>query len=190
MASSVKYSWRLKKYAKFLYEDDWNEYDEEAETMDVPCKGTWRLCSGESMDLILSYLESDHFLLSRGDIILESFSLINSKSWIKGVAKEDSLLLTCQLKEGNVRRFRIQFDAIDGKDGTENRKQCTAILEKHFPISDYACDNGDMRQSEVSKLDGSIFDKLKLRKGYSVEISDENLKEIVTLCMTDSSFPT
>ncbi|KAF8793209.1 Meiotic recombination protein REC114 like protein [Argiope bruennichi] len=101
MAASVKCKWLLKRCAKFLFEQDLNNpenQDEEIEDLDVSCKGAWKLYDGEHNYLVLSYLESDHFLLTKKDIILESFSLPCSKSCLKGVAKADTLLMSCMLQ--------------------------------------------------------------------------------------------
>ncbi|CAL1300130.1 unnamed protein product, partial [Larinioides sclopetarius] len=70
---ALKSKWILKKCAKFLFEQDLNNpenQDEETEGLDVSCKGAWKLYTGEHNDLVLSYLESDHFLLTKKDVVL------------------------------------------------------------------------------------------------------------------------
>ncbi|GFU46058.1 uncharacterized protein NPIL_27771 [Nephila pilipes] len=149
-----------------------------------------QLYPGENQDLILSYLESDHFLLTKKDVILESFSLPCSKSYLKGVTKADNLLLSYVLQDGSIRQFRIQFDAQDGMDGIAKRKQCTDMLKKYIKITDYDDEvRGISKGNAIANIDEFLLDKMLCRKGYSVNISKGNLKEILTLCLTDNTFP-
>ncbi|CAL1284751.1 unnamed protein product, partial [Larinioides sclopetarius] len=190
---ALKSKWILKKCAKFLFEQDLNNpenQDEETEGLDVSCKGAWKLYTGEHNDLVLSYLESDHFLLTKKDVVLESFSLPCSKSCLKGVAKADTLLMSCILQDGNTRQFRIQFDAQDGRDGIVQRKECTRILRKFIKILDYDDDEIDeSKKKKLASIDEFVLNKMQCRKGYSVHVPRENLKQVLILCLTDNTFP-
>ncbi|GIY91681.1 hypothetical protein CEXT_655271 [Caerostris extrusa] len=56
----------------------------------------------------------------------------------KGVAKADTLLMSCTLQEWNKRQFQIQFAEQDGVDGTAKRKECTNMLKKFIHVVDYS----------------------------------------------------
>ncbi|GFY59767.1 uncharacterized protein TNIN_236961 [Trichonephila inaurata madagascariensis] len=192
MAASIKCKFILKKCARFLFGEElksFGEQNEETEILDESCKGLWKLYPGENNDLILSYLESDHLLLTKKNIILESFSLPCSKSCLKGVAKADNLLVSCALQDGNIRQFRMQFDAQDGIDSIAKRKQCTDMLKKYIKIIDYDETSETSKENKISNIDEFLLDKMLCRKGYSVSLSKENLKQILTLCLTDNTFP-
>eukprot|EP00731_Ephydatia_muelleri_P010875 Em0005g1461a len=62
------------------------------------------------MKMQLSLLESDHFVVSCGAKIHESFSLWETKKWFKAVMKGDSVLFICRFGDEN-RRFRVKFSA-------------------------------------------------------------------------------
>uniref|UniRef100_A0A2L2YWD8 Meiotic recombination protein REC114-like protein n=1 Tax=Parasteatoda tepidariorum TaxID=114398 RepID=A0A2L2YWD8_PARTP len=191
MAACPKFTWPLKKYAKFLKNDEMKNFqdqDEETETMAVACNGGWKLYSGEKGDLFLSYLASDHLILTKQDVIMESFSLPCCKACLKGAARSDSILMLCKLQDGTVRRFRIQFDDHDNKKGSENRKQCTTLMKKFIRIDDYD-DDDDSERQETVEINYALFDKMILRKSYAIDVPRENMQEILTLCMTDITFP-
>ncbi|GIY49233.1 uncharacterized protein CDAR_523941 [Caerostris darwini] len=145
----------LKKCAKFVYlgeTDNSEDFNEEREALDVSCKGEWKLYPGENNDLILYYLESDHFLLTKKNVILESFSLPCSKSYLKGVAKADTLLMSCTLQEGKKRQFRVQFAEQDGEDGTAKRKECTNMLKKFIHVVDYSSEGEGSEPKKITDV--------------------------------------
>ncbi|XP_054718720.1 meiotic recombination protein REC114-like [Uloborus diversus] len=191
--ASVKHRYLLKKYAKFLQDHDLKDIEDETDdgANAVHCRGEWKLYYGDKNDLILYYLESDHFLLTEKDTILESFSVINSKSWLKGIAKEDIILISCKLQDDCVRRFQIQFQNDNDKSGTECRREFTKLVKTHFYIidRDQESEEEESKFNEIVEINGKILDNIELRKGYSTAIDNENLKDVITLCLTDNTFP-
>lgn len=45
MAASAKHQWHLAKYAKYVFSDDREFFEEDdGETLEVPYKGRWKVC--------------------------------------------------------------------------------------------------------------------------------------------------
>ncbi|XP_044133045.1 meiotic recombination protein REC114 [Bufo gargarizans] len=88
--------------------------------------------SNEESGLItLTILTTGHFFISQGHVLLEGFSLISAKSWLKVGKKLDWLLFGSKIKLNKVRMFRVQFDG-DSKDkAQENCDNCFQRLQ-HF----------------------------------------------------------
>ncbi|XP_066919279.1 meiotic recombination protein REC114-like [Clytia hemisphaerica] len=104
--------WKLEKYGRFVQSNNQN-------TQGI--QGKWQLYSStEDAPLCISLKRPLNLILQHGKEVLESFSLIKSKEWLKVINKTDSVLFLCK-KEDKVRRFRIKF--------TDGVQQCNAFID-------------------------------------------------------------
>ncbi|XP_075713860.1 meiotic recombination protein REC114 isoform X2 [Rhinoderma darwinii] len=90
--------------------------------------------SNEESGLItLTILTTGHFFISQGHTLLEGFSLISVKSWLKIGKKLDWLLFGSKTKD-EFRVFRVQFDGDSKEKAQENCDSCYQKL--HYFLCD------------------------------------------------------
>ncbi|KAF6132536.1 REC114 meiotic recombination protein [Phyllostomus discolor] len=96
---------------------------------------TWKVfdSSEESGYLILTIVISGHFFISQGQTLLEGFSLIGSKNWLKIVRRMDCLLFGTTIKDKS-RMFRVQFGGESKQQALERCDSCVRSLAQYVTI--------------------------------------------------------
>ncbi|XP_007478185.1 meiotic recombination protein REC114 [Monodelphis domestica] len=126
--------WSLKHYGRFL-PNSTDRFGVEAEAEAGSDSSSWKVF--ESNDkygaLVLTIVVSGHFFISQGQTLLEGFSLIDGKKWLKIVRQVDSLLFGSILKEKS-RMFRVQFGGNSEEQALENCFACVQKLEQYITI--------------------------------------------------------
>ncbi|KFV81726.1 Meiotic recombination protein REC114-like, partial [Struthio camelus australis] len=87
----------------------------------------------ESGHLILTIVVSSHFFISQGRAVLEGFSLIDSRKWLKIVRRADCLLFGAESKN-ECRMFRIQFGGDSKEQMLEHCCNCVRKLAEYVPV--------------------------------------------------------
>ncbi|XP_053512787.1 meiotic recombination protein REC114 isoform X2 [Artibeus jamaicensis] len=96
---------------------------------------TWKVFDSneESGHLILTIVISGHFFISQGQTLLEGFSLIGSKNWLKIVRRMDCLLFGTTIKDKS-RMFRVQFGGETRQQALEHCDSCVRSLAQYVTI--------------------------------------------------------
>ncbi|XP_076979962.1 meiotic recombination protein REC114 isoform X1 [Tamandua tetradactyla] len=126
--------WSLQRYGRFM----------PSGAGEVPVPGleagtasspTWKVfdSSEESGYLVLTIVISGHFFISQGQTLLEGFSLINSKSWLKIVRRMDCLLFGTTIKNKS-RMFRVQFHGESKEQALEHCCSCVQNLAQYITV--------------------------------------------------------
>ncbi|XP_054930021.1 uncharacterized protein [Dermacentor andersoni] len=109
---------------------------------------------------------------------MECVFLLNSKDWVRGVMKGDSILLLSRFHGNNERRFRVEFDRFADKTGVEQCQLCTDLLSQYFPFHE----RSEIAATRNTGINSTDFFKQQFE-------SPEVLREIVKSCLQDPSFP-
>ncbi|XP_004421843.1 PREDICTED: meiotic recombination protein REC114 [Ceratotherium simum simum] len=96
---------------------------------------TWKVfqSSEESGYLVLTIVISGHFFISQGQTLLEGFSLIGSKNWLKIVRRMDCLLFGTTIKNKS-RMFRVQFSGGSKEQALEHCCSCVQNLAQYITV--------------------------------------------------------
>nr|KAF6388608.1 REC114 meiotic recombination protein [Myotis myotis] len=96
---------------------------------------TWKVFDSneESGYLILTIVISGHFFISQGQTLLEGFSLIGSKNWLKIVRRMDCLLFGTTIKNKS-RMFRVQFSGESKQQALEHCGSCVQSLTQYITV--------------------------------------------------------
>ncbi|XP_024413286.2 meiotic recombination protein REC114 isoform X1 [Desmodus rotundus] len=96
---------------------------------------TWKVFDSneESGYLILTIVISGHFFISQGQTLLEGFSLIGSKNWLKIVRRMDCLLFGTTIKDKS-RMFRVQFRGESKQQALERCDSCVRSLARYVAV--------------------------------------------------------
>ncbi|XP_054420748.1 meiotic recombination protein REC114 isoform X1 [Pteronotus mesoamericanus] len=96
---------------------------------------TWKVfdSSEESGYLLLTIVISGHFFISQGQTLLEGFSLIGSKNWLKIVRRMDCLLFGTTIKDKS-RMFRVQFSGESKQQALEHCDSCVQSLAQYVTV--------------------------------------------------------
>ncbi|KAI4582906.1 hypothetical protein MJG53_008119 [Ovis ammon polii x Ovis aries] len=89
--------------------------------------------SEESGHLVLTIVISGHFFISQGQTLLEGFSLIGSKNWLKIVRRMDCLLFGTTIKNKS-RMFRVQFSGSSREQALEHCYSCVQNLAQYITV--------------------------------------------------------
>uniref|UniRef100_A0A8B9YCP2 REC114 meiotic recombination protein n=1 Tax=Bos mutus grunniens TaxID=30521 RepID=A0A8B9YCP2_BOSMU len=89
--------------------------------------------SEESGHLVLTIVISGHFFISQGQTLLEGFSLIGSKNWLKIVRRMDCLLFGTTIKNKS-RMFRVQFSGGSREQALEHCYSCVQNLAQYITV--------------------------------------------------------
>ncbi|XP_066886717.1 meiotic recombination protein REC114 [Kogia breviceps] len=89
--------------------------------------------SEESGHLVLTIVISGHFFISQGQTLLEGFSLIGSKNWLKIVRRMDCLLFGTTIKNKS-RMFRVQFSGGSKEQALEHCCSCVQNLAQYITV--------------------------------------------------------
>ncbi|XP_054572687.1 meiotic recombination protein REC114 isoform X1 [Eptesicus fuscus] len=104
---------------------------------------TWKVFDSneESGYLVLTIVISGHFFISQGQTLLEGFSLIGSKNWLKIVRRMDCLLFGTTIKNKS-RMFRVQFSGESKQQALEHCSSCVQSLAQYIAVQ---VPDGDLR---------------------------------------------
>nr|KAF6502280.1 REC114 meiotic recombination protein [Molossus molossus] len=96
---------------------------------------TWKVfySNEESGYLVLTIVISGHFFISQGQTLLEGFSLIGSKNWLKIVKRMDCLLFGTTIKNKS-RMFRVQFSGESKQQALERCGSCVQRLAQYVTV--------------------------------------------------------
>ncbi|XP_006866570.1 PREDICTED: meiotic recombination protein REC114-like [Chrysochloris asiatica] len=126
--------WPLQRYGRFM----------PSGTGDSPMPGleagktaspTWKVFDSneESGYLVLTLVVSGHLFISQGQTLLEGFSLISSKNWLKIVRRMDCLLFGTTIKSKS-RMFRVQFSGESKEQALERCCNCVQSLAQYITV--------------------------------------------------------
>ncbi|KAM6202434.1 meiotic recombination protein REC114 [Rhynchocyon petersi] len=126
--------WPLQRYGRFmpLGTGEPPEHGLEAGTASSP---TWKVFDSneESGPLVLIIVISGHLFISQGQTLLEGFSLIDSKNWLKIVRRMDCLLFGITIKNRS-RMFRVQFSGESKQQALEHCCSCVQKLTQYITV--------------------------------------------------------
>ncbi|XP_004712081.1 meiotic recombination protein REC114 [Echinops telfairi] len=89
--------------------------------------------SEESGYLVLTIVVSGHLFISQGQTLLEGFSLIDSKNWLKVVRRVDCLLFGTTIKSKS-RMFRVQFSGESKEQALARCCSCVQSLAQYITV--------------------------------------------------------
>ncbi|XP_077559891.1 meiotic recombination protein REC114-like [Haemaphysalis longicornis] len=161
----------LRRYATYIAEarDD---------TASDRADGTWKeLASTDGNPFVMYVTDTDMLLVNQGADNHECVLLLNSKDWVRGFLKGDSILVVSRFHGDNERRFRVEFDSFADKSGNEQCNLCKDLLSQYFPFQD--------RDEIISKRTN-----FKASEFFNQEFqSPEVLQQAIKACLQDPSFP-
>ncbi|XP_072665647.1 meiotic recombination protein REC114 isoform X2 [Canis lupus baileyi] len=134
--------WPLQRYGRFmpLGTGEPAATGQDAGTASAPA---WKVFDSneESGYLVLTIVISGHFFISQGQTLLEGFSLIGSKNWLKIVRRMDCLLFGTTIKNKS-RMFRVQFSGVSREQALERCCSCVQKLAQYVTVQvpDGACE--------------------------------------------------
>ncbi|XP_021092620.1 meiotic recombination protein REC114 isoform X3 [Heterocephalus glaber] len=126
--------WPLQRYGRFMLSEA-RELSESGPKAGAVPSPTWKVfdSSEESGYLVLTIVISGHFFISQGQTLLEGFSLIGSKNWLKIVRRMDCLLFGATIKNKS-RMFRIQFGGESKEQALEHCCSCVQSLARYTTV--------------------------------------------------------
>ncbi|XP_031201768.1 meiotic recombination protein REC114 isoform X1 [Mastomys coucha] len=128
--------WPLKRYGRFMLLDNGESPGPSSEAA-AGHSPTWKVfeSSEESGCLVLTIVVSGHFFISQGQTLLEGFSLIGSKNWLKIVRRVDCLLFGTTIKNKS-RMFRVQFSGESKEEALERCCGCVQTLAQYISVQE------------------------------------------------------
>ncbi|KAM5291729.1 meiotic recombination protein REC114 [Ctenodactylus gundi] len=126
--------WPLQRYGRFILSGT-KEQPEPGSEAGTVSSTTWKVfdSSEESGYLVLTIVISGHFFISQGQTLLEGFSLIGGKNWLKIVRRMDCLLFRTAIKNKS-RMFRVQFSGDSKGQALEHCSSCVQTLAKYVTV--------------------------------------------------------
>ncbi|XP_070286787.1 meiotic recombination protein REC114 isoform X2 [Myotis yumanensis] len=126
--------WPLQRYGRFMPLGTGEPSGAGLEA-GVASSPTWKVFDSneESGYLILTIVISGHFFISQGQTLLEGFSLIGSKNWLKIVRRMDCLLFGTTIKTKS-RMFRVQFSGESKQQALEHCSSCVQSLAQYITV--------------------------------------------------------
>lgn len=180
-------TWRLERYAKQVKE--------------------WTHAMGTPSDPITLSILNDHkMVIAQGNSkILESLTLWESATWMKGVRKGSAILLMIKSPLSDaIRKVRFKFLVDGGLSAEEQAIECATCLSAYFKFErEYTKKSfSEFRQqplqsankklllSDVSKMmvNGDISEILGELYSKTV-FPKEQIRHMLTLCLADPHFP-
>ncbi|XP_066559008.1 meiotic recombination protein REC114 isoform X1 [Amia ocellicauda] len=127
--TSTKFRWTLKRYGRFV-----------PMVKESAKNSSWKVfdSSGSEEQLLLTIVQSGHFLISQGPQLLEGFSLLNAPTFLKVVRKSDILLFSLKLKSES-RMFRVQFEGGCREEALEHCWSAALRLQHYLPVRTQDC---------------------------------------------------
>ncbi|XP_055984711.1 meiotic recombination protein REC114 [Sorex fumeus] len=129
--------WPLQRYGRFMLPSAGERSGLDTEEAGAASAPTWKVfdSSEESGYLVLTIVISGHFFISQGKTLLEGFSLIGSKSWLKIVRRRDCLLFGTTIQNKS-RMFRVQFGGETGQQALEHCCSCVKRLAQYTAVQE------------------------------------------------------
>ncbi|PNJ43107.1 meiotic recombination protein REC114 isoform X1 [Pongo pygmaeus] len=126
--------WPLQRYARCIPSNTRDPPGPCLEAGTAPCP-TWKVFDSneESGYLLLTIVISGHFFIFQGQTLLEGFSLIGSKDWLKIVRRVDCLLFGTTIKDKS-RLFRVQFSGESKEQALEHCCSCVQKLAQYITV--------------------------------------------------------
>ncbi|XP_054572688.1 meiotic recombination protein REC114 isoform X2 [Eptesicus fuscus] len=163
---------------------------------------TWKVFDSneESGYLVLTIVISGHFFISQGQTLLEGFSLIGSKNWLKIVRRMDCLLFGTTIKNKS-RMFRVQFSGESKQQALEHCSSCVQSLAQYIAVQ---VPDGDLRDPglraggsggegcvpTIPRQLGSLLASEELRAVHKQSAWDAaELGSFLRSCLMDQNFP-
>ncbi|XP_032100666.1 meiotic recombination protein REC114 [Sapajus apella] len=127
LAGGEATEWPLQRYARCIRSNNRDPPGPRLEAGTAPSP-TWKVFDSneESGHLVLTIVISGHFFIFQGQTLLEGFSLIGSKDWLKIVRRVDCLLFGTTIKDKS-RLFRVQFS---GESKEQALGHCCSCVQK------------------------------------------------------------
>ncbi|XP_005393649.1 PREDICTED: meiotic recombination protein REC114 isoform X2 [Chinchilla lanigera] len=195
--------WPLQRYGRFMLSGTGELSGSGPEAGAAPSP-TWKVFDSneESGYLVLTIVISGHFFISQGQTLLEGFSLIGSKNWLKIVRRVDCLLFGSTIKNKS-RMFRVQFAGESKEQALEHCCSCVQSLAQYITVEVpdsmaqlspgllWAGDRqGRDGEQSVALQPGSILASEELPFAYAQSAwSVEELGPFLRLCLMDQNFP-
>ncbi|XP_029808414.1 meiotic recombination protein REC114 [Suricata suricatta] len=128
--------WPLQRYGRFMPSGT-GEPPGPGQDTGTASSLTWKVfdSSEESGYLVLTIVISGHFFISQGPTLLEGFSLIGSKKWLKIVRRMDCLLFGTTIKNKS-RMFRVQFSGGSREEALERCRSCVQKLAQYVTVQE------------------------------------------------------
>ncbi|KAG3262239.1 meiotic recombination protein REC114 isoform X2 [Ictidomys tridecemlineatus] len=126
--------WPLQRYGRFMLLGT-GEPPGPGSEVEQSASTTWKVFDSneESGYLVLTIVISGHFFISQGQTLLEGFSLVDSKNWLKIVRRMDCLLFGTTIKNKS-RMFRIQFGGESKEQALEHCCNCVQNLSQYVTV--------------------------------------------------------
>lgn len=161
----------LRRYATYITEARDDTASDKAE-------GTWKeLASTDGNQFVMYITDTDMLLVNQGSSNHECVFLLNSKDWVRGFLKGDSILIVSRFHGDCERRFRVEFDSFADKSGNEQCNLCKDLLSQYFPFQD--------RDEMLSRRTN-----FKSAEFFNQEFEPpEVLQQLIKACLQDPSFP-
>ncbi|XP_021028546.1 meiotic recombination protein REC114 [Mus caroli] len=162
--------WSLKRYGRFMLLDNGESPGPSSEAAAVGSP-TWKVfeSSEESGSLVLTIVVSGHFFISQGQTLLEGFSLIGSKNWLKIVRRMDCLLFGTTIKNKS-RMFRVQFSGESKEEALERCCGCVQTLAQYVTVQEPDSTTQELQQSRGPREAGESQGKDPLQQGPSLTL--------------------
>ncbi|XP_051678268.1 meiotic recombination protein REC114 [Oryctolagus cuniculus] len=124
--------WPLQRYGRFVPTGD-GEPPAPGQGARAASSHTWKVFDSneESGYLVLTIVISGHFFISQGQTLLEGFSLVGSRSWLKIVRRVDCLLFGTTSKS---RMFRVQFAGESREQALGRCCSCAQSLAQYTAV--------------------------------------------------------
>ncbi|XP_077120236.1 meiotic recombination protein REC114 [Ranitomeya variabilis] len=146
----------------------------------------------ESGLITLTILSTGHFFISQGHTLLEGFSLISAKSWLKIGKKLDWLLFGSKIKD-KFRMFRVQFDGDSKNKAQENCDRCFQMLHHFLCIQNESAKelSQNFLQEKITLTQvaqGMVVSKQANTINLCPPLN-EDLSSFLKVCLLDQNFP-
>ncbi|XP_008834676.1 meiotic recombination protein REC114 isoform X1 [Nannospalax galili] len=179
--------WPLKRYGRFMLSgtEELPEPSLEAATATATAH-TWKVfeSSEEAGQLVLTIVISGHFFISQGQTLLEGFSLIGSRTWLKIVRRMDCLLFGTTVKNKS-RMFRVQFSGEHKEKALEHCCSCVQTLAQYITVEAPDSVTQELQQTPGPLLAGES--QGKDRSGTDPQQQQPHLNLEQQVCVTTST---
>ncbi|XP_075064413.1 meiotic recombination protein REC114 isoform X1 [Mixophyes fleayi] len=145
----------------------------------------------ESGIITLSILNTGQFFISQGHTLLEGFSLISAKSWLKVGKNSDCLLFGTKAKDES-RMFRVQFNGESKEKAQENCDRCFQRLQYYLTDQNESSQTFREERIHVAQVAESMLSQRVNDLGTTYQypaLSVVELGSFLKLCLLDKDFP-
>ncbi|XP_063782539.1 meiotic recombination protein REC114 [Pseudophryne corroboree] len=145
----------------------------------------------ESGSITLSILNTGHFFISQGHTLLEGFSLVSAKTWLKVGKKSDCLLFGSKAKDES-RMFRVQFNGESKQKAQENCESCYQKLHYYLKEQIEPSEKFPEERIHVGQIAQSMLNHRAEDLGSSYQypaLGGAELGPFLKICLLDKDFP-